>query len=102
MSADNVTLLAFAGERRRAAIDRYLLAAGPTAANPPSGVRRPNDGTIDGRTDRRTLDSFMHLFTMVSSCVTNYLLVSGAARGRGGYAPAEIGFTRKFLAAPFS
>ena len=40
-SADNVTLLAFAPERRAAvapaaaAIDRYLLPAGPTAANPP-------------------------------------------------------------------
>ena len=35
-SADNVTLLAFAAERRpRAAIDRCLQAAGPTAANSP-------------------------------------------------------------------
>ena len=37
--ADNVTLLAFAAAERRAAvrrvIDRYLLPAGPTAANPP-------------------------------------------------------------------
>jgi len=39
--ADNVTLLAFAAERRTAvvpsavAIDRYPLPAGPTAANPP-------------------------------------------------------------------
>jgi len=46
-SADNVTLLAFAAERRAAerraaagrpaadAVDRHLLLAGPTAANPP-------------------------------------------------------------------
>ena len=45
MMAGNVTLLTFAAERRatvallllgasRAAIDRYLLLAGPTAANP--------------------------------------------------------------------
>ena len=32
---DNVILLVFTAERRRAAVDRYLLAAGPTAANPP-------------------------------------------------------------------
>jgi len=44
-----VTLLAFAAERRRQEIDRYLLATGPTAANPPrrgvvvSGVRRMNE-----------------------------------------------------------
>ena len=42
-------LLAFAAERRRQEIDRYLLATGPTAANPPrrgvvvSGVRRMNE-----------------------------------------------------------
>jgi len=41
-TADNVTLLAFAAERRAAAgrpaadaVDRHLLLAGPTAANPP-------------------------------------------------------------------
>ena len=44
-----MTLLAFAAERRRQEIDRYLLATGPTAANPPrrgvvvSGVRRMNE-----------------------------------------------------------
>jgi len=32
-----------------AAIDRYLLPAGPTAANPPSGVQGRPDGT-----DRQT------------------------------------------------
>jgi len=36
----------------RAAIDRYLLPAGPTAANPPQRRARP-DGT-DGQTDRQT------------------------------------------------
>jgi len=37
MSADDVTLLASAAEHDTgcAAIDRYLLPAGPTAANPP-------------------------------------------------------------------
>jgi len=50
-SADNAALPAFARRDAtaaarllltagRAAIDRYLLPAGPTAANPPSGVRR--------------------------------------------------------------
>ena len=39
----------------RAAIDRYLLAAGPTAANPPQ--RRAAGEWGDGRTDWRTLDS---------------------------------------------
>ena len=58
-SADNAALPAFARRDAtaaarllltagRAAIDRYLLPAGPTAANPPSGVRRM------GQTDRRT------------------------------------------------
>jgi len=59
--ADNVALPAFAAARRaaawlqltagRAAIDRYLLAAGPTAANPQlqrAAVR------WDRQTDRRT------------------------------------------------
>jgi len=62
-----VTLLAFAAEHRaaaqlllgagRAAINRYLLPAGRTAANPPQW--RANDGR-DGQTDRGTLDSFIH------------------------------------------
>ena len=50
-SADNVSLLAFAAERRpRAASDRYLPAAWPTAANPP---QRPSNG-IYGRTNGQT------------------------------------------------
>ena len=60
-----MTLLAFAADRRaavcrateaplllsagRAAIDRYLLPAGPTAANPPHA-----DAVVDSSTDRRT------------------------------------------------
>jgi len=60
-----VALHAFAAARRaaapllltagRAAIDRYLLPAGRTAANPQQ--RRANDGTngeTGGQTDRRT------------------------------------------------
>ena len=47
-SADNVALLAF-DAARRAAIDRYLLLAGPTAANPPSG-----GGRMMACTDRQT------------------------------------------------
>ena len=49
-SADNVVLLAFAADRR-AAIDRYLLAGGPKAAN--LQQRRAATGW-DRRTDRRT------------------------------------------------
>jgi len=52
VTADNVTLLAFAAERRRAAIDRYLLTAGPTAANP--RVMGQTDGNMDEQTDRET------------------------------------------------
>ena len=44
-SPGNVTLLAFAAGR--AANVRYLLAAGPTAPNPPQ--RRPELGQTDGR-----------------------------------------------------
>jgi len=54
-SADNVTLLAFAAERRAAAaaaIDRYLLPAGRTAANP---LQRSIDRTgTDRGTDTQT------------------------------------------------
>jgi len=57
-SAVNVTLPAFAAERRRLlhgarcapeAIDRYLLAAGRSAANPPVAA-----AAVDRWTDRRT------------------------------------------------
>jgi len=68
-SADNAALPAFARRDAttaarllltagRAAIDRYLLLAGPTAANPPSGVRRngtETDGRTDGQLDSPTL-----------------------------------------------
>ena len=53
-SADNVTLLAFAAERRAAgcpaaaAVDRYLLPAGRPAANP------PHASAVVDRTDKRT------------------------------------------------
>ena len=45
-----MALLAF-DAARRAAIDRYLLLAGPTAANPPSGG---GGGRMMGCTDRQT------------------------------------------------
>ena len=62
-SADNAALPTFARRDAtaaarllltagRAAIDRYLLPAGPIAANPPSGVRRM--GQTDRQTDRQT------------------------------------------------
>jgi len=61
-SVDNVTLLAFAAERRAAvrsaarrqaaaAVDQYLPRAGPTAANPL--LQRSTDGT-EWRMDRPT------------------------------------------------
>jgi len=44
----------------RAAVYRYHLTAGPTAANPPqgSGVWWPNDG-MNGQTDAQTLNSII-------------------------------------------
>jgi len=70
-SADNVTLLAFAAERnvllRRlvaAAIDRYLLLAGRTAANPPqrhTAVNRWDRQTEDRRTDTEPLHRPCHI-----------------------------------------
>jgi len=55
-SAVNMTLPAFAAERRRAsAVDRYFLSAGRSAANPPhtaAAVDRRNRQT-DGQTDGR-------------------------------------------------
>ena len=70
-SADNVALLAFAAARRaatwlrlaagHAAIDRYLLVAGHTAANPPQ--RRATNQMLErwtnGRTYRRTPDRYI-------------------------------------------
>jgi len=41
-------------QTRRAAIDRYCLIAGPTAANPSHTAAMAQDGT-DRQTDRRTL-----------------------------------------------
>ena len=51
-SAHNVTMLAFAAERRPCSNHRYLLAAGSTAANPPQ--RRAAAEWWDGWTDRQT------------------------------------------------
>ena len=65
-SAANVALPASAAARRaaapcccgagRAAIDRYILPAGPTAANPPHDAAT---GERDGQTDRRTAYRFI-------------------------------------------
>ena len=53
-SADNVTLLAFADERpAAAAVDRYLLPVGPTAANPTAHAAAAID-KWDRQTDRPT------------------------------------------------
>jgi len=65
-SALNITLPAFAAERRRlrhgalsapAAIDRYLLPAGRSAANPPpaAAAAERRDRQADGRTDASPL-----------------------------------------------
>ena len=69
--ADNVALPAFAAERRaaapcccgagRAAIDRYLLPAGPTAANLPHAAAAGEwDRQTDGRTPYRFIDPVPH------------------------------------------
>ena len=76
--ADNVALPAFAAARRaaarmllsaaRAAIDRYLLPAGPTAANPP---QRPNAGTdrqTDGRPTVTQISLRMRAVQTMASC----------------------------------
>ena len=54
----NVTLLAFAAERRPCSNQLISPVAGPTAANPPQ--RRAAADWWDGRTARRTLDSFIN------------------------------------------
>ena len=72
MSADNVTLLAFAAERRccRApgVVDRYVLPAGPTAANPLHAA-----AAVD-RWDSKT-DSAAYY----ASFVNEYLLITDLA-----------------------
>ena len=71
MSAVNVALPAFAAVRHsaapcccgagRAAIDQYLLSAGPTAANPLNAVAAGEwDRQTDGQTDRQ-VDSVQRL-----------------------------------------
>jgi len=81
--AVNVTLLAFAAHRRaaeaplllsagRAATDRYLLPAGPTAANPPH-----TDAAVD-RLDRQTdgpyryIDPAAYYASSVNNCKVLY------------------------------
>jgi len=72
-TAANVTLLAFAAERRAAtptaagrpvaaADDRYFLPARRSAANPPHTMAVVEwwDRQIDGQADGRTLDRFIH------------------------------------------
>jgi len=77
-SADNVTLLAFAAERRAAlrlaaaAIDRYLLPAEPTAANPPqrhAAVDRwdVRSNTVPLHRPRRILCNGVNHFSRVAS-----------------------------------
>jgi len=59
-----MALPAFAAAERRAAVDRYLLLAGPTAANPQH--RRAVgewDRQTDGRTPYRYIDPIPHITT---------------------------------------
>jgi len=81
-SADNVTLLAFAAAERRAAvrrvIDRYLLPAGPTAANPPQ--RYAVVDRWDRQTDRRTPYRFTDPAHTVRALSDMTVCVSGARR----------------------
>jgi len=76
MSADHVTLVAVAAERRprRAAIDRYLLFAGPTAANP---LHATAAGELNRRTDGRTDTVPFH-----RPCSTHY---AGCANNQGSF-----------------
>ena len=62
-SADNVTLLAFAAERRATAAtgDRYLPPAGPTAANPPHQYAAVD--RWDRRTDTVPLHGSCHILS---------------------------------------
>ena len=80
-SALNITLPAFAAERRAAAPlplndDRHFLPTERSAPNPPAAVDR-RDRQTDGRTDRRTDARPLHrlcgAYTLVSSCVQVYV-----------------------------
>ena len=54
----------------RAATDRYLLPAGPTAANPPHALKRSTAGTdctTDGQTHCRYVDPAAHIMQPVST-----------------------------------
>jgi len=70
-AAVNVTLLAFAAERRAAtapaAVDRYLLPAGRPAANP----QHDADRQTDGRTPDRCIDPALLYY--VSTACTVYV-----------------------------
>ena len=76
-----MTLLAFAAERRccRApgVVDRYVLPAGPTAANPLHAAAAVDrwDSETDGRTPYRYIDSAAYY----ASFVNEYLLITDLA-----------------------
>ena len=97
----NVTLLAFAAERRaaaplllsadRAAIDRYILPPGTQQQTCSSGMRLANYGT-DGQTDSRPLHrSCSALYTNSSAgtcvCALLYLLNNGSCYSNGSVSP---------------
>jgi len=74
MSAGNVTLLAFAAERRAAAAfggrhDRYFLPAEPTAANPPNNNDYFHDQQLNAPP---TIDSSCEF------CLTNIIFLISA------------------------
>ena len=85
-----MALLAFAAERRAAAplllwalaaIDRYLLPAGLTAANPPHAPAVAQDGT-DRRTDRHRIVTQTLLHTMRAVSIIDRLIRSIIERRR--------------------
>jgi len=82
-----MALPAFAAAERRAAVDRYLLLAGPTAANPQH--RRAVgewDRQTDGRTPYRYIDPIPHITTRAvpKSALKRKKLnsMTGVAQGR--------------------
>jgi len=73
-SAANVALPAIAARLMLAAVNRYLLAAGPTAANPQqqhaaAGWDRRTDRRTDGRTPDRCTDPAPHA-GIVDNCIS--------------------------------
>jgi len=94
----NVTLLAFAAERRaaaplllsadRAAIDRYILPAGHTAAN--LQQRNAAGELWDRRTPVRYIDPALHYIRTVRQervCALLYLLNNGSCYSNGSVSP---------------